>query len=198
LKDMYIAVLEEGKKEPKYYPLEFVNEEVLKEVYPDLNIASIKGENGLRLHPDQWKKKDGKAFEMNMDNVFISDARETGDTIPLIAGFTRTDAKGKVKDISYQDNALNEHDLGTAVDGDMLEADEVNKIKRKLGQWMPDIIVTYPRAAATIAILPFILKNVFGLEKSKKPAPEAEVKEGPVILDAPELIEEVTSDKEVA
>ena len=50
----------------------------------------------------------------------------------------------------------------------MSKADLVNQVLDKIGGWMPDIVVAYPRATATIAIIPFVLKNIFGMEKSKK------------------------------
>lgn len=34
--------------------------------------------------------------------------------------------------------------------------------------WIPDIILAPPRAALTIAMIPWLLKNVFGMEKTKK------------------------------
>ena len=43
----------------------------------------------------------------------------------------------------------------------------------KLLTWGPDILTRVPVAAATIALIPLTLKNVFGLEKSKKKKEQA-------------------------
>ena len=53
----------------------------------------------------------------------------------------------------------------------MVIANGENEVHNKLGQWLPDIVIAYPRAVATIALLPYVLKNVFHLEKPKKAAP---------------------------
>ena len=52
----------------------------------------------------------------------------------------------------------------------MVKHSAINAVRDKLGAWLPDIVVAYPRATATIAIIPFVLQNVLGLEKSKKPS----------------------------
>ncbi len=175
LKDMYIATQEQAK-EPKYYPLMLVKEELLKEFYPDLNINSIKDASGKRIHPDNWLKDNGEKFEMSLDNVFISRWEESDKVIPLIIGDTRKEGK-HIKDICYQKNN-NENDpysLGTAITSEMINADVVNSVMNKLGGWLPDIVIAYPRATATIALIPFILKNLLGMEKSKKEAPQKDV-----------------------
>jgi hypothetical protein len=123
----------------------------------------------LRITKDNISELDDK------DMVFISSAKDCAKTIPLVAGYTRTDAAGKIKDICYQDNAKEGvRELGTEVTTEMLEAAEVNKIVQKIGAWLPDILVTYPRASATVAVLPFILKYGFGLEKTRKTQPKAD------------------------
>ena len=54
------------------------------------------------------------------------------------------------------------------------EADAVNTVFDKIVQWLPDILTRFFVASATIKILPFVLKNVFGLEKTKKPPVQQE------------------------
>ena len=186
LEDMFICVKDEARKAPQYYPLEFVNPEILKKIFPNLDEKSMVDGAGRRIHPDMWKEINGKAFKLDKDMIFISSPRDSAKTIPLVAGYTRVDAFGKVKDVCYQDNAKEGiQDVGTEITTDMLEAAEVNKIVHKIGGWLPDIVVTYPRASATIAVLPFILKHGFGLEKSKKPTPQQEVKNiEPIVEDA--------------
>jgi len=71
--------------------------------------------------------------------------------------------------------------LGTPITKEMAKEDKVNIVLDKLGGWLPDIVSAYPRATATIAIIPFVLKNVFGLEKTKKQAPIAEANNGKAV-----------------
>ncbi len=178
LQNVFIAVKDTEKKDSvKYYPLKYVSEDILKEVYPDLDIASTKSVKGERLHFDKWRKKDGKNFEFDKNNIFISEWAESKEEgITLITGEKVRLSNGEVKDACYQKNDPNDEPFtpGTLINADMLEAAGINSIVDKLGGWLPDLVVSYPRAAATIAIIPFILKNVFGIEKSKKPEPKPE------------------------
>ena len=169
LRDIFIAVKDAESNKVQYFPLKHVTEDVLKEVYPELDIASVKAANGERLHPDKWMKKDGKPFNFNMDNVFISDWAETDKGITLVTGRKRKHVDGSIKDVCYQKNNKDMYSLGTPIEEDMVKAASVNTVLNKLGGWLPDLVVTYPRATATIAIIPFILKSVFGIEKSHKP-----------------------------
>ena len=41
---------------------------------------------------------------------------------------------------------------------------------KSIVNWIPDILLAPPRAAVTIAFIPWLLKNVFGMEKNKKVA----------------------------
>lgn len=170
MKDIFIAVQDEGSGKVKYYPLLHVEDNILKEVYPDLDINSIGGKGRERLNLDKWLNKDGKAFEFDNNSIFISDYNDSDKTITLITGKIREEIRGKkkeIKDVCYQNNAIDDLDLGTEIKKDMVEADWANAIQDKIGGWLPDTVVAYPRAAATIAVLPFILKNIFHLEKSK-------------------------------
>ena len=171
IEDMYIRVKEEGGK-AKFFPLEHVEEDILKDIYPDLEISSIGGKGASRLHPDNWRTKDGKKIDFTNDCIFISDYAESEDLIPLITGLTREEVKGgkkKIKYVCFQNNASGEHDLGTPITREMVEADWANAVQDKIGGWLPESIIAAPRAWLTIAILPFILKYIFHIEKSKKP-----------------------------
>ena len=161
---------------PKYYNLNECTDSVLKEAFPELDIATV-GERGKRSFANA-KKLDGSEFILDKNLCFISDWRETEKTIPYSTGewfeFVKTSLfsrknKIKHKDVCYQKNGAN-YGKGTPITADMVEAAGVNEVLTKLGQWVPDIGIAYPRAAITIAVLPYILKNVFHLEKpSSKP-----------------------------
>lgn len=166
MKDIFIAVEEDGKT--SYYPLKFVNPDILKEVFPELDINTVKaGEKHMAHNPlENWKKKDGTAFEFDINKVFVSSAKDADEMIPLTAGYTRKE-HGEIKNICYQKNNLNPDDLGTPIEEDMVSAAAANDMMNTMAKWIPDLIITYPRAAATVAVIPFILKHVFGIDKKK-------------------------------
>ena len=183
LKDMFIAVKEDGmggslkgNKDTNFFSLAHIDKDFLKEVMPKLDINSIE-KDGKRLHTDMWKNVDGTPFKLDMDMVHLSSYRETAHATPLYTGKKRIETKGgktTEKYVSYQNNVKLEDStkvpekLGSAVEQDYLKADNVNSISNKTFGWLPDILTRIPVAAGTIYLIPFILKNVFHIEKSKK------------------------------
>ena len=175
-KDLYIKVNEEELGE-NFFSLGYIDEKFLNEVMPELDINSI-SKNGERLNPLEWKKMTGEsASDILKDNLFVSSYRETCESIPVYTGRTRTTTKGVIetKYMGYQRNV--EDGLGTEVSQTMLDADHANDIKFKLLGWLPDIITRPFVAASTIALLPIVLKEVFHMEKTKKPEPQPQVQE---------------------
>ena len=186
-KDMFIQVAEsgmgkKGKEAKNYFSLEHIDENFLADIFKDLNIETIK-KDGKRLHPENWKNKDGSRFMPDLlDHIHISSYRETADAIPLYTGRTRIDTldKGVVKYKSYQSNngitdtSRVPDKLGSEINQEYLNADYVNDVKNKMLGWMPDIVTRPLVASTTIVLLPWILKNVFHLEKNKKPAEKVE------------------------
>lgn len=183
LKEMFIKVNEENLGE-NYFSLEHIDKKFLKEVMPELDIKSIE-KDGKRLHIDQWKDMQGKAFKLDNDSIYLSSYRETADAIPLYTGRTRTDKKGNIKYLAYQNNnGIKEESgvpskLGSEIQQAWLDADLVNDISNKLLGWMPDILTRPIVASATIALIPMVLKEVFGLEKKKKPKKQPEIQQQP-------------------
>jgi len=172
LKDMFIGV-KEGK-ETNFFSLEFINEKFLQEIFPELDISSIKKASGELLHPSKWKKVGtGESFMPDLINhIHLSSYRETAHSMPLYTGLTRTETgTGITKYISYQQNGK-DGKLGTAITQNMLDADKVTDFKNKLLTWLPDLLTRPIVATSTIALLPWILKNVFGLEKNKPSEPK--------------------------
>ena len=197
LKDMFIAVKEEGMESSlhlkdydnvNFFSLKHIDKKFLEEIMPDLDTASIE-KNGKRLHPDFWKKKDGTPYNLDMDMIHISSYRETKHATPLYTGAKRDGTTKGEKYCSYQSNTVEidkdglpkegvPDKLGTPVTQKMLDADAANEISDKWLGWLPDIATRIPIAAGTIMLIPWILKHIFGLEKSKKPAkPVVETKE---------------------
>ena len=179
LNEAIIAVQEEGMG-TNFFSLQHIDKNFLQEVFPKLDMATVE-KGGERLHYKHWKNVDGSAVQLNPESFFISSYRETNDAIPLITGKTRIDTldKNKVKYSTYQRNIkdLNPDGtevlgtpskLGSEIDQKYLEADAVNTIMNKIIVWLPDIVTRYFVASATIKLLPFVLKNVFGLEKTAK------------------------------
>ena len=183
LKDMFIAVKEEGmggslkgNKDTNFFSLAHIDKDFLKEVMPKLDINSIE-KDGKRLHTDMWKNVDGTPFKLDMDMVHLSSYRETAHATPLYTGKKRIETKGgktTEKYVSYQNNVKLEDStkvpekIGSAVEQEYLQADKINGISNKTFGWLPDILTRIPVAAGTIYLIPFILKNVFHIEKSKK------------------------------
>ena len=183
LKDMFIAVKEDGMggslkndKDTNFFSLAHIDKDFLKEIMPNLDIKSIE-KDGKRLHTDMWKNVDGTPFKLDMDIIHLSSYRETAHSTPLYTGKKRIETKGgktTEKYVSYQNNVKLEDStkvpekLGSAVEQNYLQADKVNSISNKTFGWLPDILTRIPVAAGTIYLIPFILKNVFHLEKSKK------------------------------
>ena len=179
LKEMFIKVNEEKLGE-NFFSLEHIDKKFLKEVMPELDINSIE-KNGKRLHISEWKNVNGQAFKLENDAIHLSSYRETADAVPLYTGRTRTDKKGDLKYLAYQNNNGIKDEkgapskLGSEIQQAWLDADLVNDISNKLLGWMPDILTRPIVASATIALIPMVLKEVFGLEKKKKPKKQPEM-----------------------
>lgn len=183
LKDMFITVKEDGmggslknNKDTNFFSLAHIDKDFLKEIMPNLDVKSIE-KDGKRLHTDMWKNVDGTPFKLDMDIIHLSSYRETAHSTPLYTGRKRIEIKGDKKTekyIAYQNNVKLEDStkvpekLGSAVEQSYLIADKINGISNKTFGWLPDILTRIPVAAGTIYLIPFILKNVFHIEKSKK------------------------------
>lgn len=192
IKDLYFAVEKIGKNgQPvqQYFPFAGATPEVLQQVFPGLKLDSIyKKPSAVRKfagkvfpklnkpaeleHPTKWQFDNG--FKIERKHLFTSNWNDVENScIPLTTGFRKD---GSRQCFLNNNNPDIKGSFGTPITEDMTKADRVNTVLDKLGGWLPDIVVAYPRASATVAIIPFVVKNVFGLEKSKKPAPAAEQK----------------------
>jgi len=174
--DMFVEIKEEGMG-TNYFSLGLADKNFLGETFEKLDINTIEKE-GKRINPLEWKNKDGSPFMPDLlDNVYVSSWKETFEATPLYSGLKRTETTGKkeTKYCAYQKNAK-DYDaakvpdkLGTKISQDMLDADSTNTVLYKLLGWLPDIVTRPAVAASTIALIPFVLKHVFHLEKKKKP-----------------------------
>ncbi len=121
----------------------------------------------------QWKNIDGKSWKLDLDSIFVSSPLETANYRPRTSGRMRFDQKeGIHKFKTYQENGVNGN-LGTEITDEMLSAEKSNEALIKALTWLPDLSFRVPIAVSTIALIPWILKNVFGIEK-KKPASQPE------------------------
>ena len=174
--DMFVQIKEEGMG-TNYFSLGLADKNFLAETFEKLDINTIEKE-GKRINPLEWKNKDGSQFMPDLlDNVFVSSWKETFEATPLYSGLKRTETRGKkeTKYCAYQKNTK-DYDakkvpdkLGTKISQEMLDADDTNTVLYKLLGWLPDIVTRPVVAASTIALIPFVLKRVFHLEKKKKP-----------------------------
>ena len=110
---------------------------------------------------------------MDLDTAYVSSPYETASYRPRITGKKRLDEKdNEYKFTTYQKNGDEKGSLGTEIDNEMVLAEARNEGHQKLLTWLPDLVFRVPIAATTIALIPVVLKKVFGVEKSKKKAPE--------------------------
>ncbi len=116
----------------------------------------------------KWKDINGKEWKLDLDKIHVASPIEHISRLPRITGRKRFDKKeGIYKFTTYQNNGINGN-LGTAIDENIADTAARNEAIIKLLTWGPDIATRVPIAAGTIALIPWTLKHVFGLEKSKK------------------------------
>ena len=138
-------------------------------VWAKLNVDSVY-KDGKVQDFRKWLTDGGEQFKLDLDSLFVSSSLDTADYVPRRSGAIRFDKKEqRNKFMSYQKNGVN-GELGTPIDNDMIEAGHAYEIQDKILTWLPDIITRPFVAAGTIALIPWMLKNVFHIEKSKKPA----------------------------
>ena len=132
-----------------------------------LDINSVFDKDNLIKDLHNWKDINGNQWKLDLDTAYISSPIEEISRIPRISGRKRLDPKENVyKFTTYQNNGINDG-LGTVVDENLVAAATRNEAQIKLLTWGPDILTRVPVAALTIALIPPVLKHVFGLEKSK-------------------------------
>ncbi len=136
--------------------------------WKDLDINSVYDNNNIVKDFREWKDVNGSQWRLDLDEIYISSPIEEILRNPRITGKKRLDKKsGEYKYETYFNNGVN-GTLGTAIDAETADAAHTNESIMRLLTWGPDIVTRIPVAAATIALIPWALKNVFGLEKHKK------------------------------
>ena len=186
MKYIGILVKEKGFGETQFL-LRDLNYEYLDKLIKDskdnywgkLDVNSVYTNNEHKVVKDfrEWKDIDGKQWKLDLDQVHVASGFETADYCPRRTGDKRFDKKDKeYKLLSYLDNGANGK-IGTPIDNRMVEADLCNEGQMKVIEWLPDLAFRIPIAATTIAMIPWVLKKVFHLEKHKKgEMPQTEVK----------------------
>jgi hypothetical protein len=175
MKNIGIVVNEEGINEAQIL-LRDLDKEYLTNLVKDskgnnwgkLNVKSVYDESGKVKDFREWKDIDGNQWKLDLDTAYVSSPLETADYRPRITGKKRFDAKeGVYKFTTYQKNGV-DGKLGTEITSPMVEAEARNEGHTKLLTWLPDLAFRIPIAATTIALIPWILKSIFHIEKSKK------------------------------
>ena len=179
VRDMFIAVKEKGMggsingaKDTNFFSLKFIDKDFLKKVDSTIDIKSIE-KDGQRLHPNQWLREDGSKWlnEKTAESIHLPSFFETLESTPIYTGLRRPGDEKKYA--SYLDNIENyklgdvPNELGTVITKEYLIADKLVDSKKKLVTWLPDIVTRPLVASSTIALIPWILKNVFHMEKHK-------------------------------
>ena len=177
-----IVVEETGMKDAQIL-LRDINKDYLTKIIKDapensnwkkLDIESVY-ENNQSVDFRKWKDKNGNQWKLDLDSAYVASPYETASYKPRITGTKRYDAKDKeYKFRTYQKNGEENGSLGTEINDEMLKAESRNEGHMKLLTWLPDLAFRIPIAATTIALIPIILKNVFGVEKGKKKDAESD------------------------
>ena len=176
-----IVVKEEGFGKAQFL-LRDLNYEYLQKLVKDadgnwnkLDVDSVYADAEHKIVKDfrEWKDIKGNPWKLDLNEVRVSSEFETADYRPRRTGEKRFDKKDKeYKFYSFQDNEKDGR-LGTKITEEMVDADLANEGQMKLIEWLPDLAFRIPIAATTIAMIPYVLKKVFNLEKHKKAEPEA-------------------------
>ena len=143
----------------------------------------------------QWKNKEGGRWEMDLDTVFGASPLETYERELRSNGTLRYDAKEGIHKIrGSQRNGVNKG-RGTEISDEMIKADKESEALKKSLTWIPDLIFRIPIAMTTVAMIPWILKTVFGIEKQKPQPKVAENKQQEIVLNKPEIKPEAVAFK---
>lgn len=135
-------------------------------IWKNLDVNSVYDKNGKVVDFRQWKDVEGKRWKLDLDSINVSSAVETVEYRPRVTGKRQFDDKENVyKFTTYQRNGVN-GELGTEINPVMIKAERSNVILDKLLTWGPDLLFRIPLAVGTVALIPWVLKNVFNIEKS--------------------------------
>ena len=141
-----------------------------------LDINSVYESNNVTVKDFRtWKDINGNAWKLDLDTVYIASPIEENTRRPRVSGKKRFDEKEGIYKFTTYLNNTKDNTLGTEVDNNLVKSTIKNEAQVKLLTWGPDIITRVPVAATTIALIPWTLKTVFGLEKSKKKKKNDEV-----------------------
>lgn len=189
-----IKVKEDGHKDAQILLMDLDKEYfemLIKDTQDDffkgLDVNSVFDEKGIIKDFREWKEiKTGNQWKLDLDRISVNSPLESADYQLRISGKKRLDAKDGWKFVTYQKNGENGR-LGSEITDEMLDAEKNNAALTKALTWLPDIAFRVPVAVGTIALIPWILKNVFGIEKKKPAAPQQEI--------AKPVVEQVATEK---
>ena len=143
-------------------------------------------ENGVMKDFRLWKNKQGGHWELDLDSVSAYSPLETYDRALRSNGTLRYDAKEGIHKIrGFQRNGVNGN-KGTEITDEMLKADKESTALIRGLTWIPDLVFRIPIAMTTVAMIPWILKTVFGIEKQKPQPKVEEAKVQDIALNQPE------------
>lgn len=137
-----------------------------KTYWSTLDVKSVYNDAGKVKDFREWKDVKGNQWKLNLDEIGISSPYETAEYRNRISGSKRFDNKdNEYKFVTYQNNGK-DGELGTEITNKMVDADRANDGLIKFLTWLPDLLFRVPVAAATVAIIPWVMKNVLHLSKS--------------------------------
>lgn len=123
------------------------NKEVFETTNPHLSVD----ENGIVRSKEVFKTEDGK-FALDEAGNKIGCAVQKPEDAKELDAILKGKKKANVRPITEE--------METGIQKEQNIKSIIN--------WIPDILLAPPRALLTIKLIPWLLKNVFGLEKRKK------------------------------
>jgi len=173
-------------------PQKFFNANLMKKLYPSVGIETIT-KNGKKIEramvnaKNQLLKQDGSLLSRNLEPLKVTKNKieEFLKLNPKLTvdkhGIARSTEAFQTKDGKYVlDKEGNK--IGCALQkADKTPITEEVELGIKKEQnmasfvsWVPDILLAPPRAMLTIALIPYLLNNVFGIQKGAKGGKPAE------------------------
>ena len=188
---VFATPLAAGVKKVLSAPHKYLKPEMVQKFYPNVAVVDKTGKDGKKIGKKiktnaagQMLRKDGSILCRDSEPLMVYGKEEKAAFEAANAGFY-VDKGGVVrsKTVFKTEGGKFKLDkdgnkIGCAVQKDMTPITEEMEIGTKKEQnvksimnMIPDILLAPPRAALTIALIPTILTNVFGVKKNDKTAP---------------------------
>ena len=192
---IFVNPLAGGVKKIMKNPVKYLKPETIKKFYPNVAMEDILDKAGKKIgskikvnEAGEMLRKDGSVLLKELEpKVIYNEAEKVAfekahpDLYVSTGGVVRSRSVFQTEKGIIKLDAKGER-IGCPVQSDLTPITEEMEIGIRKEQnvknfvnMVPDILLAPPRAALTIALIPPILKNVFGVKKSDKSAKAAQV-----------------------